>query len=234
MQLTLSSTLPHLFHHPSTIQVKLDVPAIITHVQLSDGSTGIAGRTPPLLKLFARDLCTCSAARFAPLCSSTISCAEASTSTFRTEPVLTDHVVIRGRYTNVSIVLLGTLDHDRRSQGDFADDKHQLFETTKVKLGSRALSAAVAAAAAAPVPPSLPLLGAGASVVACGSLPLPVLPAAFARALQTSLQYYGEVRRSHKQILANPPGHRLKQLRLIADAVCEALQGLQSFALGCA
>eukprot|EP00798_Chlamydomonas_sp_ICE-L_P012182 gene12182-15304_t len=209
-------------------EIKLDVPARITQVLISD--VGGQSKAPPVLKVFARDLYSVSGARFAPLCSSTISCAEQSTSTYRTEPITTNHVIIRGRYSNLAFSLLGYLDHDKScAEQSFSEDLlplegERLFKTTLVPIGRT--STLDYSQVHSPVSPLALKTSPGSSKQIPGALPLPALPSAFARVLHNALLYYGEVRRSHKLILTNRPGQLLKPLQEIADAVCESLKAI--------
>ena len=69
--------------------MRFKAPVCITQVQVGDANPAGMSQAP-LLRVFARDIhCSCSS-RFAPLCSSTISCSEGSTSTYKTE--------VRGNY----------------------------------------------------------------------------------------------------------------------------------------
>lgn len=76
---------------PRPWQIRFDVPVCITQVRISDASkSGASGAAAaagpaPLLRLFARDIYALSCSRFAPLCSSTISCTGAQPSTYKTE-----------------------------------------------------------------------------------------------------------------------------------------------------
>ncbi|GIL89180.1 hypothetical protein Vretifemale_16987, partial [Volvox reticuliferus] len=67
----------------------------------------------PLLRAFARDLLHPGAARYAPLCPNNLSVTVGMSSSFMTEVVVTDHVILRGRYTSVEVQLYGRADYDQ-------------------------------------------------------------------------------------------------------------------------
>lgn len=161
--------------------------------------------------------------------------------------ISTDHVIVRGRYSNVEVVLLGRTDHDPAvavanalplllpcpaARG--ASDPSNV----NVKTPSQALSRLPIMNAPlllpAPLllhpqlqPPFAPLRQQGLSKAKEGGpcLPLLTLPPSFLAALGQALEYHGEVGRSHGRINSNPPQDRLQPLMQAANALCSFLQG---------
>ncbi|KXZ41982.1 hypothetical protein GPECTOR_230g517 [Gonium pectorale] len=96
-------------------QVRFNNPVTVTRIVLSAPASGPGGQqqhSAPLLRVFARDLQHPSSCRFAPLCPSNLSVGPGQSSSFASEAVVTDHVILRGRYTAVDVRLYGRADHD--------------------------------------------------------------------------------------------------------------------------
>ena len=163
------------------------------------------------------------------------------------QAVVTDHVIIRGRFSALELRLIGRMEHSPASArsihaaaaaaaaGDGEGDGDggsppavappRLFEGVRLPLGQASLllppPPAAASPAAAPPPPPPPPPG------LAGPLPLPGMPQFFVHAVQQAVDYYSVVQRSHKRICTSPPFGRLVPLMEVADVICDALQGVQ-------
>ena len=161
------------------------------------------------------------------------------------QAVVTDHVIIRGRFSALELRLIGRMEHSPASArsihaaaaaaaaGDGEGDGDggsppavappRLFEGVRLPLGQASLllppPPAAASPAAAPPPPPPPPPG------LAGPLPLPGMPQFFVHAVQQAVDYYSVVQRSHKRICTSPPFGRLVPLMEVADVICDALQG---------
>ena len=169
------------------------------------------------------------------------------------QAVVTDHVIIRGRFSALELRLIGRMEHSPASArsihaaaaaaaaGDGEGDGDggsppavappRLFEGVRLPLGQASLllppPPAAASPAAAPPPPPPPPPG------LAGPLPLPGMPQFFVHAVQQAVDYYSVVQRSHKRICTSPPFGRLVPLMEVADVICDALQGEEGGAGGC-
>ncbi|KAF5835376.1 hypothetical protein DUNSADRAFT_7503 [Dunaliella salina] len=95
-------------------EVKLELPASVTQLLVTstklEASSAAGG--PCSLRVFARDLNSLQAARFAPLVANSLVCELGKAVACPTEVVLTDHVIVRGRYSCLQLTLMGYLEHD--------------------------------------------------------------------------------------------------------------------------
>eukprot|EP00198_Chlamydomonas_reinhardtii_P009184 XP_001698521.1 predicted protein [Chlamydomonas reinhardtii] len=194
-------------------EVTFDFPVTVTRIVLSDpdgeaaAAAGAAGGEaakppqPPLLRAFARDLAHPSSCRFAALYASNMSVGGeqgGSSSSFATEPVVTDHVILRGRYTSVSVQLYGRTDQDPLAAP---------AEAGSEEAGKRTWPEGSMAPAPDLMPPGSSLL------------PLEGVPPALLSALRQAAEYFKEVGRSHSRISGNPPAGRLAPLMAAAKAL---------------
>lgn len=131
------------------------------------------------------------------------------------QSLVTDHVVIRGRYSSATISLVGHLACAKQLKLDPEDD-------------------------GAPPPPPLlppsPLQSAGAAHAVQppavqpppGPLPMAAVPKAFVSGLGEALKYYQQVGASQAKIDDKRPMKRLRPLKDTAEAVAAATTGASS------
>lgn len=131
---------------------------------------------------------------------------------------MTDHVVLRGRHTNLRLTLYGRLDHSLSPslplpppQGP-QEPWSALIQGPFLHLPSPD----------DPHPPSTP----PPVIKVAGPLPLTDgLPGYAIASMNRALEYFKQLDRSNKRIVANPPSGRLSGLFEVADAFAEAMQG---------
>lgn len=166
------------------------------------------------------------------------------------QAIVTNHVVVRGRYTAVELSLIGVSDHQPPpSHLQQQQQAGQGQAGVKLEAGIKAEPADPASArSGGTVPPEAPpavlrpelqlplgpaslLLPAAASAPPgpssplIGPLPMPGLAPFMIHALSEGLEYFRVVQRSHKRICTTPPWHKLAPLHEVAHAMCSALQG---------
>ncbi|KAL6748179.1 hypothetical protein V8C86DRAFT_1188960 [Haematococcus lacustris] len=126
-----SSRLTHEKDGDHVDEIKLDVPCTVTQLQIVDARQPSDSAPCVLIRVFARDSGSAHAARFAPLVASEISCAAGRTVTCPTEIVLTKHIVVRGRYSQLQLTVVGFPEHDGldaalgRGSNDLTDEDGQ-------------------------------------------------------------------------------------------------------------
>ncbi len=200
-------------------QVRLFSPCAITELHIEDLRPAAAPGASPVarssMQAYARDLTCSQAARYAPLLPSTLSCAAGAAASMATRAVLTDHVVVRGRYSKLTMTVMGVPEHD----GDAAADRRAAAtrprrpdqrggDTQQQQQGAPAASDS--AAWVMPALPShahlvQPTRAVGSSADAPGKpprglqldgvvqLPLAQLPTACRQALTLALDYFTKV-----------------------------------------
>ena len=172
------------------------------------------------------------------------------------QAIVTNHVVVRGRYTAVELSLIGVSDHhpppshpqqQQAGQGQAgikleAAIKAEPADPASVRSGGtvppEATPSVLRPELQLPLGPASLLLPAaasappGSSSPLVGPLPLPDLAPFMIHALSEGLEYFRVVQRSHKRICTNPPWHKLAPLHEVAHVMCSALQGAYMLGMG--
>ncbi|GMH39587.1 hypothetical protein BSKO_07485 [Bryopsis sp. KO-2023] len=86
-------------------EVRFDQPVGINALYVGNACTGGPGKA--LLRAYARDLHGPSGGRFVPLCAATVPCPEDGFNMVETEDLVTDCMILRGRYERVDIRVRG-------------------------------------------------------------------------------------------------------------------------------
>lgn len=132
-----------------------------------------------------------------------------------TQALITDHVVVRGRYTNVTVSLLGHRACPLADAGVLAQAAAAAALPDPFALLPAAEDAPMASSAS-----TLPL-----ALPQTGPLPLVAVPQSFAAALDEALSYFRTVGASPARISDGQPPAWCRELRTAADAISAALAG---------
>lgn len=214
-ELLFSSDLSQAKLGDHVTEVLLRVPAWVTAITVSDKAED-SNFQGALLRAYARDLTCLSGSRFAPLSGSTIVCKNEPVQLCKTEVVLTNYVVLRGRYQSIAVQLYGK--PLKKPAPDPAEDETGV--AAGAPPGQDPWSLALDSHELNPAPPPV--------LPRSGALPLAALPPRAVHAVTEAVGYYDEVRRYPGHILRHPPGARLRRMRSVADAVLATLNGSAS------